>query len=398
MDSQVINNQQLTSTLLNQYQTTRAYSERLCQPLNTEDYLPQPVDFASPPKWHLSHITWFFEEMILKKFDPSYQVYNDAFSFLFNSYYQTVGERAVRAQRGAITRPVVSEVYAYRKHVDEHMARLLNKPVSEKLEELVILGINHEQQHQELLLTDLKHTFSLNPLHPVYESDGDRTQDKNNSKGWISMEEGIYEIGHQGKGFSFDNELGRHRVFLDKYQIADHLVTCGEYLEFIDAGGYQDFKYWLDEGWSWVTENRVKAPLYWKKSKETNRWSQYTLAGLKEINHEAILTHISFYEAQAYATWKNMRLPTEFEWESAAQKFDWGKRWEWTYSAYLPYPGFRIADGAVGEYNGKFMIGQMVLRGSSVATSPGHERYTYRNFFPPKFRWQYTGIRLAKSI
>jgi len=398
MDSQVINNQQLTSTLLNQYQTTRSYSEQLCQPLNTEDYLPQPVDFASPPKWHLSHITWFFEEMILKKFDPAYQVYNKAFSFLFNSYYQTVGERAVRAERGAITRPVVSEVYAYRKHVDEHMARLLSKPVSDELAELVVLGINHEQQHQELLLTDLKHTFSLNPLHPVYKPNGDRTNDKNKSKGWIKMEEGVYEIGHKGEGFSFDNELGQHRVFLEEYQIADHLVTCGDYLEFMKAGGYQDFKYWLDEGWSWVTQNKVKAPLYWKQSKDTNRWSQYTLAGLKEINPEAILTHISFYEAQAYATWKNMRLPTEFEWEAAAQKFDWGKRWEWTYSSYLPYPGFRIADGAVGEYNGKFMVGLMVLRGSSVATSPGHERHTYRNFFHPKYRWQYTGIRLARSI
>ncbi len=398
MNSQTTDIKSSTTTLLTQYQTTRKYSEELCQPLNTEDYLPQPVDFASPPKWHLSHITWFFEEMILKKFQKNYQPFNEAFSFLFNSYYQTVGERAVRAERGAITRPTVSEVYAYRKYVDEQMARLLENPVSPELEELVILGINHEQQHQELLITDLKHTFSLNPLHPVYKKDGDRTSDQNKTKGWIKMTEGIYEIGHDGNGFSFDNELGRHRVFLDQYEIANQLVTCGEYLEFINAGGYQNFKYWLDEGWSWVTENKITAPLYWKKTEnKQDSWSQYTLAGLKAINPDAILSHVSFYEAQAYASWKKMRLPTEFEWEAAAQEFDWGKRWEWTYSAYLPYPGFRIADGAVGEYNGKFMVSQMVLRGSSVATSPGHERHTYRNFFHPKYRWQYTGIRLARS-
>jgi len=399
MNPQNTETQQLTSTLLTQYQTTRTYSEQFCKPLMPEDYQPQPVDFASPPKWHLSHITWFFEEMILKKFESDYQPFNEAFSFLFNSYYQSVGERAVRAERGAITRPTVSEVYAYRKYVDQHMTMLLEKPVSPELEELVILGINHEQQHQELLITDLKHTFSLNQLHPVYSSDGDRTADQNKTSGWINMKEGIYEIGHAGRGFSFDNELGRHRVFLDNYEISNQLVTCGEYLEFIEAGGYQDFKYWLDEGWSWITQNRVIAPLYWKKSDgDKNSWSQYTLAGLKKINREAILSHISFYEAQAYATWKNLRLPTEFEWEAAAAQLDWGKRWEWTYSAYLPYPGFKIADGAVGEYNGKFMVSQMVLRGSSVATSPGHERHTYRNFFHPKYRWQYTGIRLARSV
>ncbi len=399
MNSQVPINQSLEIKLLQKYKATRAYSEQLCQPLKTEDYLPQPVDFASPPKWHLSHITWFFEEMILKKFSPGYQPFNEAFSFLFNSYYQTVGKRAVRAERGAITRPTVSEVYAYRKYVDEQMNQLLARPISQELEALVILGINHEQQHQELLITDLKHTFSLNPLHPVYKENFDQTSDKNKTDGWIEMEEGIYEIGHQGQEFCFDNELGRHRVFLDNYQIANQLVTCGEYLEFIKAGGYQNFKYWLDEGWTWVIENNIEAPLYWKKpTSGQNKWSQYTLAGLKEIDPNTILSHISFYEAQAFATWKNLRLPTEFEWEAAAKKLDWGKRWEWTYSAYLPYPGFKIADGAVGEYNGKFMVSQMVLRGSSVATPLGHERPTYRNFFHPKYRWQYTGIRLARSL
>ncbi len=398
MSSQTIDNQLIKSNILQKYKITRAYSEQLCQPLNTEDYLPQPVDFASPPKWHLSHITWFFEEMILKKFSPGYQAFNESFSFLFNSYYQTVGKRAVRAERGAITRPTVSEVYAYRKYVDEQMIQLLEKPISPALEALVILGINHEQQHQELLITDLKHTFSLNPLHPVYKENFDQTADQNKTDGWIEMKEGIYEIGHHGEDFCFDNELGRHRVFLDHYQIANQLVTCGEYLEFIKAGGYQNFKFWLDEGWSWVMANNIEAPLYWEKTTSGNQWSQYTLAGLKEIDPDTILTHISFYEAQAYATWKNLRLPTEFEWEAAAQKLDWGKRWEWTYSAYLPYPGFKIADGAVGEYNGKFMISQMVLRGSSVATPPGHERPTYRNFFHPKYRWQYTGIRLARSL
>ncbi len=380
--------------LLPQFKKTRDYSVALCAPLAIEDYISQPVDFASPPKWHLAHITWFFEEMILKKHLKDYIVFNQDFSFLFNSYYQTLGERAIRSQRGTMTRPLVAEVYAYRYYVDEHIIKLLENKISLDLEQLIILGIQHEQQHQELLITDLKHTFSFNPLNPIYQKDFNLTEIKNADKGWLKMSEGIYEIGHNGEGFCFDNELGRHKVYLHNYEISKALVTNGDYITFMEAQGYENFNFWLDEGWSWVCENKINAPLYWQKI--DGIWHYYTLSGLKAVDKDAMLCHVSFYEAQAFATWMGLRLPTEFEWEAAADKFNWGKRWEWTYSAYLPYPNFKIAAGALGEYNGKFMINSMVLRGSSVATSEGHQRKTYRNFFHPKHRWQYTGIRLAK--
>lgn len=382
------------SELLQLYKKTRSQSAALCEPLEIEDYIPQPVDFASPPKWHLSHSTWFFEEMILKKFVKDYQVFNPHFGFLFNSYYQTLGERAIRTERGTITRPTVKEVYDYRKYVDNHISALLQNPVNSTLEELIVLGINHEQQHQELLITDLKHTLSYNPIYPVYKENFNLTAQQNSEKGWLKIDEGIYSIGFEGEGFHFDNEKGRHQVFLHEFEISKSLVTNAEFIEFMEAGGYENFKFWLDEGWNWVTENQVKSPLYWTKIDD--KWHSFTLEGLKPIEPEDILTHISFYEAQAFATWKGCRLPTEFEWEVAADQLDWGKRWEWTYSAYLPYPKFKIAEGAVGEYNGKFMVGQMVLRGSSTATPEGHARKTYRNFFQPKYRWQITGIRLAK--
>lgn len=382
------------SALLQLFHKTRAATAALCEPLEIEDYIPQPVDFASPPKWHLSHSTWFFEEMILKKFVSNYEVFNPHFGFLFNSYYQTLGERAIRTERGTITRPTVKEVYEYRNYVDQQIEKLLQAEANEELEELMILGINHEQQHQELLITDLKHTFSYNPLFPVYKEGFNLTAQENTEQGWVKVSEGIYNIGFEGEGFHFDNEKGRHQVFLHEFEICKALVTNAEFIEFIDAGGYDDFKFWLDEGWNWVAENKVQAPLYWKKIDD--QWFSFTLEGLKPIEPNHILTHISFYEAQAFATWKGLRLPTEFEWEAAADRLDWGKRWEWTYSSYLPYPKFKIASGAVGEYNGKFMIGQMVLRGASTATPKGHERKTYRNFFHPKYRWQITGIRLAK--
>lgn len=382
------------SELLQLYKKTRSQSAALCEPLEIEDYIPQPVDFASPPKWHLSHSTWFFEEMILKKFVKDYQVFNPHFGFLFNSYYQTLGERAIRTERGTITRPTVKEVYDYRKYVDDHIPALLQSPINPTLEELIVLGINHEQQHQELLITDLKHTLSYNPIYPVYKENFNLTAQQNSEKGWLKIDEGIYSIGFEGEGFHFDNEKGRHQVFLHEFEISKSLVTNAEFIEFMEAGGYENFKFWLDEGWNWVTENQVKSPLYWTKIDD--KWHSFTLEGLKPIEPEDILTHISFYEAQAFATWKGCRLPTEYEWEVAADQLDWGKRWEWTYSAYLPYPKFKIAEGAVGEYNGKFMVGQMVLRGSSTATPEGHSRKTYRNFFQPKYRWQITGIRLAK--
>ena len=373
---------------------TRSHTVELCAPLKVEDYIPQPVDFASPPKWHLAHSTWFFEEMILKKFYPNYEIFHPDFSFLFNSYYQTIGKRAVRNQRGSITRPTVEEVYQYRNYVDEKMEELLQKEENSEIRDLVILGVNHEQQHQELLITDLKHTFSFNPINPVYLENFDLINQKNEDNGWLQMEEGLYFIGFEGDEFCFDNEKERHQVYLNRYKISKSLVTNGEYMEFIEDGGYQNFKFWLDEGWSWVEENKIEAPLYWEKIEEV--WHQYTLGGLKKVEKDKILAHVSFYEAQAFATWKGCRLPSEFEWEAASKNLNWGKRWEWTYSAYLPYPKFIVAEGAVGEYNGKFMINTMVLRGASTATPKGHERPTYRNFFHPKYRWQLTGIRLAK--
>lgn len=386
----------LTNNLLKSYQTIRQRTVDFCAPLQTEDYVPQPVPFASPPKWHLAHVSWFFEEMILKKYKEGYQPFHKDFGFLFNSYYQTVGERTFRAHRGNITRPGVDEVYRYRTYVDQHMQSLLEGELNAELRALVILGLNHEQQHQELLITDLKYALGHNPIFPIYDENTNLTKDKNQQRDWIKFLEGVYEIGHHGTDFCFDNELGRHKVYIHDFEISRALVTNGEYLKFIEAGGYTDFRYWLDEGWSWVKEQQIDSPLYWHKI--DGQWFYYTLAGLQAVEPDAILAHISFYEANAYARWKGARLATEFEWEAVADQLDWGTRWEWTNSAYLPYPGFEIAEGAVGEYNGKFMINQMVLRGASVATSPKHSRKTYRNFFHPHFRWQYTGIRLAKTI
>ena len=373
--------------------TVRARTEEICAPLKIEDYVPQPVVFASPPKWHLAHTTWFFEAFILEKYLDGYSVYDKDFSFLFNSYYNTVGERTFRADRGNITRPSVEEVFAYRKYVDEAMMKLLQSGDND-FEKVLLIGLNHEQQHQELLITDLKYTLGHNPLFPVYDADTDLTNSTNEASGFVKIEEGVFEIGHHGDEFCFDNELGRHKVYIHEFEISNSLVTNGEFIEFIEAGGYSSFQYWLDEGWAWVNENGIESPLYWYKI--NGEWHHYTLAGLKKVDPNKVLAHISFYEASAFALWKGMRLPTEFEWEVAADKLDWGVRWEWTNSAYLPYPNFKIASGALGEYNGKFMVNQMVLRGGSTATAEGHSRKTYRNFFHPHYQWQYTGIRLAK--
>ncbi len=293
-----------------------------------------------------------------------------------------------------ITRPTVEQVYQYRKHVDAHMKKLLSGPISDNIKYLVTLGVNHEQQHQELLITDLKYVLGLNPLFPVYDSDCNWVSDKNTTDGWISVAEGLYEIGHTDDSFCYDNELGMHKVFLHDYQIASSLVSNGDYIEFMQDGGYENFNYWLDEGWTWLINNNIDSPLYWHKI--SGEWHYFTLAGLKPVDKEAMIAHVSYYEANAFANWKKLRLPTEFEWETACQQFNWGKRWEWTSSAYQAYPGFRISEGAVGEYNGKFMVNQMVLRGASVATTKDHGRYTYRNFFHPQMQWQYSGIRLAK--
>ena len=393
--------------MLKAFQAVRAYTMELCAPLETEDYIPQPTVDVSPPKWNIAHTTWFFEEMILKKFAPKYREFNPQFGFLFNSYYNSIGTRTKRDNRGDLSRPTVAEVFAYRKYVDHAMEIFLNwigeltaenkiKPAqSKEIADLVVLGINHEQQHQELFLTDFKYTLSINPLNPVYKKEFALVEKNEElSGGFAEVTGGIYKIGFEDEGFCFDNEIERHRVYLQDYKIAKNLVTNAEYLEFIEDGGYRDFRFWHSEGFDWVNQNEVSSPLYWQKN--DGEWFNFTLGGLRKLMLDAPVCHVSFYEASAFAEWKKMRLPTEFEWEAASEKFDWGLRWEWTNSAYLPYPHFRKAAGAVGEYNGKFMINQMVLRGASVVTPPNHSRKTYRNFFHPPLRWQFTGIRLAK--
>lgn len=381
-------------SLLDHYHAVRHHTEKICSVLHTEDYVPQPAIFVSPPKWHLAHSTWFFEEFILKKHLDNYEVFDKDFGFLFNSYYNTIGDRVFRADRGAITRPSVAQVYEYRKYVDMHMDIVLQLKDTQ-VHQLAELGLNHEQQHQELLLTDIKYILGCNPIFPVYNEDIDWEHQENTENGFINILDGVYDIGHIGEGFSFDNEQGRHKVYIHEFEISNALVTNAEFMAFMDDGGYKNFKYWLDEGWAWVNQNQINAPLYWHKIE--GRWQHFTMNGLQEINPDAIVTHISFYEAAAFAEWKGMRLPTEFEWEAASEKLEWGKRWEWTNSAYLPYPKFTKPEGAVGEYNGKFMINQMILRGASCATSPEHSRKTYRNFFHPEERWQFNGIRLVKK-
>ncbi len=383
-----------SSDIADKYISVRQYSATLCKPLITEDYIPQPVIYISPPKWHLAHTTWFFEEFVLKGYYIGYKIFDDDFAFLFNSYYNAVGDRVLRADRGNLTRPDVEKVYEYRKYVDDHMNKLLQN-TDAKIRNLVEIGLNHEQQHQELFLTDLKYILGHNPLFPIYREDCNLTHHQNTSHGFLSIPEGVNDIGYNEEGFCYDNELAPHKVFVHEFEISKSLITNGEYIEFMNDNAYQRFDLWLDEGWNWVKNNKIDSPKYWHKIHE--KWYQYTLSGLKPVHEEDILCHVSYYEALAFAEWKNMRLPTEFEWEIAAKSLDWGTRWEWTGSAYAPYPGFSKPPGAVGEYNGKFMINQMVLRGASSATSPDHSRTTYRNFFHPHYQWQFTGIRLAKN-
>ncbi|MDB5148991.1 MAG: egtB, partial [Mucilaginibacter sp.] len=303
--------------------------------------------------------------------------------------------RVIRTDRGNLSRPTVVEIYSYRKYVDEAMEGFLCGDVSDGIKELLILGFNHEEQHQELLMTDIKFILGHNPLFPAYNKSYAAPHiDEGDDDAFINMNEGIYEIGFTGDGFCFDNELNRHKVYLNAYQVSPKLVTNSQYLEFINSGGYHDFRYWHAEGWDWVKTNKVEAPLYWHLV--DSEWHSYTYHGLEPLHLKEPVTHISYFEAYAYASWKGLRLPTEFEWEAASGKFNWGRRWEWTESSYLPYPGFAKAPGAIGEYNGKFMVNQKVLRGASEITPPGHSRATYRNFFQTNLRWQFTGIRLAK--
>ncbi len=380
--------------LKEQYETVRRRSEKICAPLKTEDYVVQPVVDVSPPKWHLGHTTWFFETFILLPNVKGYTVFDPQYNYVFNSYYESVGARVIRTNRGNLSRPAVEDIMRYRKYVDDAMVDFLEDELSPELQELFILGLNHEEQHQELLYTDIKYILGHNPLFPAYDIHHKDVPVVNNpGDPWLNIRAGVYDIGFAGDGFCFDNELGRHSVYLADYKISTALVTNTEYLDFIQAGGYRDFRYWHAEGWDWVKNNQVTAPMYWYNI--DGKWMHYTWQGLQPLMPDAPVTHISYYEAAAYAAWKGQRLPTEFEWEVAAPQLSWGYRWEWCESAYLPYPGFAKAPGAIGEYNGKFMISQMVLRGGSEVTSPNHSRITYRNFFHPSLRWQFTGIRLA---
>lgn len=395
----------------------------LCEPLETEDYGVQTMADVSPPKWHLAHTTWFFETLVLKPFLPGYREYHPLFARLFNSYYESLGGFHRRAERGLLSRPTVAEIFAYRSYVDEHMGKLLASMDALSAAAVMArttLGLNHEQQHQELLLTDIKHIFAYNPLKPAY---GTRPIPEGVSTRliWCDFEGGIQWIGHPDEGFAYDNEGPRHRTYLNAFRLANRPVTNGEFLEFVADGGYKEPDHWLSDGWRAVQEYGWEAPMYWEC--RDGEWWTTTLAGMERVQDAEPVCHISLFEAAAYARWAGKRLPTEAEWETAAisqpvagnfrrsalphpapaagdglllQMF--GDVWEWTQSAYVPYPGYRQAAGPFGEYNGKFMSGQTVLRGGSCATPPDHIRPTYRNFFQPETRWQFSGFRLAEDI
>ena len=384
--------------LVAHYRTVRDATEALVAPLSPEDCQIQSMPDASPVKWHLAHTSWFFETFLLAPTLPGYQAFDADFAVLFNSYYVGVGERFARPQRGMLTRPSLDSVLGYRRHVDAAMARLMSEVAPGAWQDLVELGLNHEQQHQELILMDLQHALSLNPLQPAYRQ-GAAGRATGVPMQWVAIGEGLYRIGHDGSGFAFDNEGPRHRVWLDGFAVADRLVTAGEYSEFIADGGYRRPDLWLSDGWANCEAEGWDAPLYWQH--HDGKWSAFSLEGRRPIDPAAPLLHVSYYEADAYARWAGARLPTEAEWEVAASQGQLREveqaAWQWTASAYLGYPGFVAAPGAVGEYNGKFMVNQHVLRGGSVATPPGHSRITYRNFFPPHARWMFSGIRLARS-
>ncbi|MBV7454359.1 ergothioneine biosynthesis protein EgtB [Acidovorax sp. sif1233] len=400
------------AVLLSRYGAVRDHTVALVAPLSAEDCGAQSMPDASPAKWHLAHTTWFFETFVLEPNEPGFAPFEPAFRVLFNSYYNGVGAKHPRPQRGLLTRPPLDEVLAYRADVDRRMARLVPAVLQNAtLCALIELGLQHEQQHQELLVTDIKHLLSCNPVHPAYGAAvvpvGDQALvPAARPLGWRHLEGGLVEVGHGGDGFAFDNESPRHRAYLAPYALASRLVTNAEWMAFVEGGGYDNPAHWLAEGWDWRVAQGLRHPLYWHR-RDDGAWHEFTLAGLRPVQSAMPVVHLSYYEADAYARWVGARLPTEAEWEHAAQTAGttgahgleqlFGAAWQWTQSSYAAYPGFRTADGAVGEYNGKFMVNQYVLRGSSCATPPGHARSTYRNFFPATARWQYTGVRLARD-
>ncbi len=383
--------------LAEQFRAVRAATEVLIAPLSAEDCQVQSMPDASPVKWHLAHTSWFFETFLLRELLPGYRAFDPAFGILFNSYYVRVGERFPRPQRGLLTRPSLDEVLAYRRHVDAAMTELMADVEGTAWQNLVELGMQHEQQHQELILMDAQHALSCNPLQPAYRRHIPQAYDSAPSR-WCELPGGLYEIGDQGASFAFDNEGPRHRVWLESFALADRLVTAGEYLSFIEDGGYRRPEYWLSDGWAVAQAEGWQAPLYWHEA--GGEWTTFSLEGRVEADPAAPVLHISYYEADAFARWAGCRLPTEAEWEIAVSNSPLrqanGHAWQWTASPYVPYPGFAPAAGAVGEYNGKFMVNQYVLRGGSLATPAGHTRPSYRNFFPPSARWAFSGIRLAR--
>lgn len=416
------------SDLQHAYLEVRQMTKALCQPLAIEDYVVQPVAYVSPPKWHLAHTTWFFETFILQPYVPGYTPYHPLYGYLFNSYYHHAGARWERPKRGDLSRPTVAEVYAYRAAIDERVLQLidtLDAPQWPEVCDRLVLGLHHEQQHQELLVTDIKYILARNPLRPVYATpQATPAPAALPALQAVAFPGGTYEIGYGAAGFCFDNEQPVHRVYVQDFALHNRVVTNGEYLAFVEDGGYGDFRHWLSPGWDTVQREGWEAPLYWERL--DGHWGEMTLTGFRELELAAPVTHVSYYEAAAYASWAAKRLPTEAEWEVAAQLTGistasgtfvddgafhprpaplqsdgllqmLGDVWEWTGSAYLPYPGYRQAEGALGEYNGKFMVDQMVLRGGSCATPRNHIRVTYRNFFHAPERWQFTGIRLADN-
>jgi ergothioneine biosynthesis protein EgtB len=382
--------------LARRYGVVRAATEHLAAPLSPEDQCVQSMPDASPAKWHRAHTTWFFEQFVLVPHQPGYRVFDPACRFLFNSYYEAVGARHPRPMRGLLTRPSADQVTAYRAHVDRAMQPMLAAPGPE-VAGLIELGLHHEQQHQELLLTDILHAFAQNPLYPAAQPDWQEPAGAAGPTRFIARPGGRVEVGNGTRGFCFDNETPRHAALLADHAIADRLVRNREWLDFIADGGYRTPTLWMSDGWAAVQAAGWTAPLYWQQHDVS--WQQVTLTGLRPLDPDAAVRHISWYEADAFATWAGARLPTEAEWEAAepALRETTGHVWQWTASAYRPYPGFRTVAGAVGEYNGKFMVNQMVLRGGSLATPAGHTRPTYRNFFHPDKRWQFTGLRLARD-